>query len=133
MEDYGMSGASGLDLHHIYRTMAWLGEEMETKSEDALAPRCVKYVIEEKLFDKWRDLFADLPAVFMDTTSLSFYGEGGKTLSEHGYSKDYRPGLIPRPLNSDSRGGFQLRRSLIPSLQRMEIGHGDSNFVARGF
>jgi hypothetical protein len=26
----------------------------------------------------------------MDTTSLSFYGEGGETLGEHGYSKDYR-------------------------------------------
>jgi transposase len=29
----------------------------------------------------------------MDTTSLSFYGEGGQTLGEHGYSKDYRPDL----------------------------------------
>src|SRR5580704_12596645 len=25
--------------------------------------------------------------------SLSFYGEGGETLGEHGYSKDYRPDL----------------------------------------
>ncbi len=63
------------------------------KSEDALAPRCIKDVIEEKLFDKRRDLFADLSAVFMDTTSLSFYGEGGERLGEHGYSKDYRPDL----------------------------------------
>jgi hypothetical protein len=47
----------------------------------------------KKLFDKRRDLFADLSAVFMDTTSLSFYGEGGETLGEHGYSKDYRPDL----------------------------------------
>ena len=31
--------------------------------------------------------------VFMDTTSLSFYGEGGETLGEHGYSKDFRPDL----------------------------------------
>jgi transposase len=29
----------------------------------------------------------------MDTTSLSFYGEGGETLGEHGYSKDFRPDL----------------------------------------
>ena len=90
MEDYDIPGAEGLDLHHFYRAMAWLGEEMEEKSEDALAPRCVKDAIEEKLFDKRRDLFADLSAVFMDTTSLSFYGEGGETLGEHGYSKDYR-------------------------------------------
>jgi hypothetical protein len=93
MEDYDIAGSDGLDLHHFYRAMAWLGEEMEEKSEGALAPRCVKDVIEEKLFDKRRDLFADLSAVFMDTTSLSFYGEGGETLGEHGYSKDYRPDL----------------------------------------
>jgi transposase len=93
MEDNDIPGAEGLDLHHFYRAMAWLGEEMGEKSEDALAPRCVKDAIEEKLFDKRRDLFADLSAVFMDTTSLSFYGEGGETLGEHGYSKDYRPDL----------------------------------------
>ena len=29
----------------------------------------------------------------MDTTSLSFYGEGGETLGGHGYSKDFRPDL----------------------------------------
>jgi transposase len=93
MEDYNISGVDGLDLHHFYRAMAWLGEEMEEKPEGALAPRCVKDVIEEKLFDRRRDLFTDLSAVFMDTTSLSFYGEGGETLGEHGYSKDYRPDL----------------------------------------
>jgi transposase len=93
MEDYDIPGVDGLDLHHFYRAMAWLGEEMEEKPEGALAPRCVKDVIEEKLFDRRRDLFTDLSAVFMDTTSLSFYGEGGETLGEHGYSKDYRPDL----------------------------------------
>lgn len=93
MQDYDIPGAAGLDLHHFYRAMAWLGEEMEEKARDALAPRCVKDAIEEMLFEKRRDLFCDLSAVFMDTTSLSFYGEGGETLGEHGYSKDYRPDL----------------------------------------
>ena len=93
MEDYDIPGAGKLDLHHFYRAMAWLGEEMEEKRAEALAPRCVKDAIEEKLFDRRRDLFTDLSAVFMDTTSLSFYGEGGQTLGEHGYSKDYRPDL----------------------------------------
>jgi len=91
MEDYDIPGAEGLDLHHFYRAMAWLGEEVEEKPAGALAPRCVKDLIEEKLFDRRRDLFTDLSVVFMDTTSLSFYGEGGETLGEHGYSKDYRP------------------------------------------
>jgi transposase len=93
MEDYVIPGAEGLDLHHFYRAMAWLGEEVEEKSAEALAPRCVKDLIEEKLFDRRRDLFTDLSVVFMDTTSLSFYGEGGETLGERGYSKDYRPDL----------------------------------------
>jgi hypothetical protein len=93
MTDYDIPGAEGLDLHHFYRAMAWLGEEMEDKPAEASAPRCVKDVIEEKLFERRRDLFTDLSAVFMDTTSLSFYGEGGQTLGEHGYSKDYRPDL----------------------------------------
>jgi hypothetical protein len=102
MEDYDIPGAEGLDLHHFYRAMAWLGEEMEEKSEDALAPRCVKDAIEEKLFDKRRDLFSDLSAVFMDTTSLSFYGEGGEKLDERGYR-----GLSSRspPDDSGSRHG----------------------------
>jgi transposase len=93
MEDYDILGAQGLDLHHFYRAMAWLGEEVEEKPAEALAPRCVKDLIEEKLFDRRRDLFTDLSVVFMDTTSLSFYGEGGETLGERGYSKDYRPDL----------------------------------------
>ena len=93
MEDYDIAGVEGLDLHHFYRAMAWLGEELEEKPADALAPRCIKDVIEERLFDQRRDLFTDLSAVFMDTTSLSFYGEGGETLGQHGYSKDYRPDL----------------------------------------
>lgn len=93
LQDYDIPQAEGLDLHHFYRAMAWLGEEMEEKGQSDLAPRCVKDVIEEKLFDKRCDLFTDLSAVFMDTTSLSFYGEGGETLGEHGYSKDYRPDL----------------------------------------
>ena len=93
LEDYEIPGVEGLSLHHFYRAMAWLGEELEEKPADALAPRCTKDVIEEKLFDKRRDLFNDLSAVFMDTTSLSFYGEGGETLGEHGYSKDFRPDL----------------------------------------
>src|ERR1700687_5274079 len=93
IKDYDIPGAEGLDLHHFYRAMAWLGEELEEKPDGALAPRCLKDLIEERLFDRRRDLFADLSAVFMDTTSLSFYGEGGETLGEHGYSKDYRPDL----------------------------------------
>ena len=93
LQSYAIDGAEGLALHHFYRAMAWLGEELEEKAEGALAPRCVKDVIEEKLFDRRRDLFTDLSLVFMDTTSLSFYGAGGETVGKRGHSKDFRPDL----------------------------------------
>ena len=93
MASYLIDGAEDLSLHHFYRAMAWLGEEVEEKADGALAPRCVKDAIEEKLFDRRRDLFTDLSLVFMDTTSLSFYGEGGETLGRRGHSKDFRPDL----------------------------------------
>lgn len=93
MHSYAIEGAEDLALHQFYRAMAWLGEEIEEKAEGALVPRCVKDVIEEKLFDRRRDLFTDLSLVFMDTTSLSFYGAGGETLGKRGHSKDFRPDL----------------------------------------
>ncbi|EIZ77279.1 transposase [Novosphingobium sp. Rr 2-17] len=93
MKSYAIEGSEDLALHQFYRAMAWLGEEIEEKAEGALAPRCVKDVIEEKLFDRRRDLFTDLSLVFMDTTSLSFYGAGGDTLGRRGHSKDHRPEL----------------------------------------
>lgn len=93
MVDYDIPRVATLQLHHLYRAMAWLGEELEPAQEGALAPRCVKDLIEERLFERRRDLFSDLSVVFMDTTSLSFEGAGGETLGGHGYSKDHRPDL----------------------------------------
>src|SRR5919106_1545200 len=61
-DDYRIEGTEGLALHHLYRTMAWLG--------------------------------AELPAVFLDTTSLYFEGAGGETLGQRGHSKDHRPDLM---------------------------------------
>jgi len=95
-EDYAIADVAGLDLHHLYRAMAWLGEELPAKEQDGrtpFAPRCVKDVIEERLFAHRRDLFTKLDLVFMDTTSLYFEGAGGQTLGRHGYSKDHRPDL----------------------------------------
>lgn len=95
-EDYAIAGVAGLDLHHLYRAMAWLGEELAEKEQDGrtpFAPRCLKDVVEERLFAHRRDLLTRLDLVFMDTTSLYFEGAGGQTLGQHGYSKDHRPDL----------------------------------------
>jgi len=96
MEDYAIPGVEGLALHHFYRAMAWLGDELaeaEQAHATPFAPRCVKDSLEEALFARGRDLFTDLSVVFMDTTSLSFEGAGGATLGARGYSKDHRPDL----------------------------------------
>jgi hypothetical protein len=95
-EDYQIGGLEGLTLHHLYRAMAWLGEELPAKEQDGrtpFAPRCTKDVVEERLFAHRRDLFTRLDLVFMDTTSLYFEGAGGQTLGRHGFSKDHRPDL----------------------------------------
>jgi transposase len=97
LQDYAIPDSAGLQLHHFYRAMAWLGEELdEADQHDAtpFAPRCVKDLIEERLFERRRDLFTDLSLVFLDTTTLSFTGQGGETLGRHGHSKDHRPDLL---------------------------------------
>jgi hypothetical protein len=52
-EDYRIAGAEALELHHLYRSMAWLGTELPEPEQDArtpFAPRCTKDLVEERLF-----------------------------------------------------------------------------------
>src|SRR5215475_5935956 len=92
--DYRIAGTEALQLHHLYRAMAWLGEPLADQAgASELTPRCRKDLVEEGLFARRRDLFAELSVVFMDTTSLSFEGQGGTELGRRGHSKDYRPDL----------------------------------------
>lgn len=92
--DYVIDGVDALSLHHLYRAMAFLGEELEDQKDcTPFAPRCTKDVIEEDLFMARRDLFSGLDCVFFDTTSIYFEGEGGATIGELGHSKDHRPDL----------------------------------------
>jgi len=96
LEDYQIPGTDGLALHHFYRAMAWLGEELSVERQEHATPfaaRTVKDEIEEALFERRRDLFTDLSVVFMDTTSLAFEGAGGRELGRRGHSKDKRPDL----------------------------------------
>ena len=95
-EDHSIEGAAGLSLPHLYRAMAWLGEELPKDQQTGatpFAPRTVKDLIEEDLFARKRDLFSDLALVFFDTTSIYFEGEGGATIGQRGHSKDHRPDL----------------------------------------
>lgn len=93
---YAIDNVDGLELHHLYRTMGWLGESLPDKeqpTDQRLGPRCRKDVIEERLFARHRDLFSGIELVFFDTTSIYFEGEGGESLGEYGFSKDHRPDL----------------------------------------
>ena len=93
-QDYQIDGVEPLSLHHLYRAMAFLGEEIEDQRERVpFAPRCTKDVMEEAMFHERRDLFTGLDLVFFDTTSIYFEGEGGASLGEKGYSKDHRSDL----------------------------------------
>jgi transposase len=94
--DYQIEGCDDLQLHHLYRAMAWLGEELpkdQQKDKTPFAPRCIKDRIEESVFGHRRDLFSGLQLVFFDTTSIYFEGEGGQEIGQRGFSKDHRPDL----------------------------------------
>ena len=134
-EDYRIDGVDGIELHHLYRTMAWLGEELPKDQQGAatpFAPRCVKDVLEEDLFAARRDLLTTLDIVFMDTTSLYFEGAGGQTLGRRGFSKDHRPDLnqmiLAVLLDGDGRpvctemwpGNTADVKSLIPAIDRLQ-------------
>jgi transposase len=92
-KDYAVPGIVAVDLHQVYRAMAWLGERLpddEQAGATPFAPRCTKDAFEEALFDRRRDLFSHLDLMFFDTTSIYFEGEGGVELGQYGHSKDHR-------------------------------------------
>jgi hypothetical protein len=54
-EDYLIPGTEGLELHHLYRAMAFLGDAIEQLKKPTGAVRCNKDLIEEALFERRRD------------------------------------------------------------------------------
>jgi hypothetical protein len=136
IEDYAIPGTDGLALHHLYRAMAWLGEELDAADggqahATPFARRCVKDRIEEALFARRRDLFSALSVVFLDTTSLRFEGAGGESLGQRGHSKDHRPDLMQlilcvvvdaegRPICTEiTPGNTADVRVLLPTIDRL--------------
>ena len=141
-EDYTIEGAAGLGLHHLYRAMAWLGEELPKDQQTGatpFAPRTIKDLIEEDLFARKRDLFSDLALVFFDTTSIYFEGEGGATIGHRGHSKDHRPDLkqmvVGIVLDQQSNpicselwpGNTAGVKSLVPIVERLQNRFGISS------
>jgi transposase len=91
MKGYRIDGSERLSLHHFYRSMAFLGSPVDDQSgKTPFAPRCIKDLVEEKLFSIRRNLFTELELVFFDTTSIYFEGKGGDEIGQYGNSKDHR-------------------------------------------
>ena len=75
--DLRIPGTEGLELHHLYRAMRWLGES--------------KNSIEEALFYIRRDLFTECTLAFFDTTSIYFEGQGGRAWAKMGTPRIIAP------------------------------------------
>lgn len=84
-------GVEDLTLNHLYKAMAWLGEQIG--ADDSGQTRHCTDAIEEALYQHRQSLFGTLSVAFFDTTSLYFEGHGGATLGQRGHSKDFRPQL----------------------------------------
>ena len=136
-----VSGKDDLSLHHLYRAMYFLGEETEDQlGQTPFASRCIKDVIEEKLFERRADLFSGLSMVFFDTTSIYFEGDGGEETGSLGHSKDHRPDLhqmiVGVILNENGEpicselwpGNTADVSSLIPVVDRLRVRFGISEF-----
>jgi len=148
--NHAINGIGEIQLHHLYRAMGWLGEELPAEeaklkgpsSPDmelnvaSAAPRTRKDVIEEQLFSRRRNLFTDVEMVFFDTTSIYFEGEGGEDIGQRGYSKDHRPDLNQmivgvvldnqgRPVCSEMLPGNTTDiKTLMPVIDRLRLRFG---------
>jgi transposase len=135
-QDYEVAEVEELQLHHLYRAMAWLGEELPEEEQAGRTPyaaRTTKDRVEERLFARRRDLFTSLDLVFFDTTSLYFEGEGGETLGQYGKSKDHRPDrkqvVVGAVLDSEGHpvcsevwpGNASDVKSLVPIVDRLRV------------
>jgi hypothetical protein len=63
---YSIGGMDAIERHHLYRAMAWLGEELADQQGRGLVPRTNKDLIEEQLFAKRRSLFHDVGLAIFD-------------------------------------------------------------------
>jgi len=71
-ENYLIPGTEALNLHHLYRAMAFLGDEIQPKGQKTLGtPHCLKDLIEEEVFERRRDLFSEVERGIALGTHLS--------------------------------------------------------------
>jgi transposase len=142
---YLIEGVEDLMLHHFYRAMAFLGEELgDQEGATPFSPRCTKDLIEEDLFLAHRNLFSSLDLVFFDTTSIYFEGQGGSHIGRKGHNKDHRPDcnqmVVGAVLDQDGKpiccemwpGNTTDVKALLPVVERFRkrFSVGSACFVA---
>lgn len=138
---YKIEGIEDISLHHMYRAMAFLGEELDDqKDATPFSARCTKDLIEENMFFARRNLFTGLDLVFFDTTSIYFEGAGGNTIGKRGHSKDHRPDLnqmvVGAVLDEDGKpiccemwpGNTSDVKTIIPVIDRIQNRFNIKNF-----
>jgi len=133
---YAIAGAGDLQLHQLYRAMAWLGEPLPDDQQFGATPfavRRTKDLIEEALFTQKRDLFSGLDLVFFDTTSIHFEGRGGESIGRYGKSKNHRSDckqmVVGAVLDQEGRpmccelwpGNTSDAKALIPIVDRLKL------------
>ena len=142
MLDFCVSRTEYVELHQLYRAMAWIGESIDIgiSKKSKGYQQFTKDSIEYLLFARNRDLFSTLEVVFFDTTSIYFEGEGGHTVGEYGHSKDHRPDLkqmvVGVVLDSEGRpiccellpGNISDAKTLLPVIIRIKQRFGISSF-----
>ena len=133
---YAIQGAGELQLHQLYRAMAWLGEPLPDDRQFGATPfaaRRTKDLIEEAMFADKRDLFSGLDLVFFDTTSIHFEGRGGESIGQYGKSKNHRSDckqmIVGAVLDQEGRpiccelwpGNTSDAKALIPIVDRLKL------------
>ena len=95
-QHYQIEGCESLQLHHLYRAMAWLGEVLpkdQQKDKTPFAPRCVKDRVEEDLLPAHRrDLFTGSPTGFSATPRRSTSRERAEKV----WASKAKPRIIAR-------------------------------------
>ncbi len=103
-----LEGTDNLDLHHLYRAMAWLGDVLSKDQQNGVtffAPRINKDLIQE-----------------------SFPGEAGATIGQRGHSIDHRRDLKPMVVDQKGNpicselwpGNTADVSSLVPVVERLQ-------------
>lgn|GEM_PF-899426 len=133
-ESYCIPGTESLELHQLYRAMAFLREEVDEPGSGTIpgSPHCLTDRLEEALFEPRRNLFTELDQVFLDTASIYVEGEGDQQLGQYGKSKDHGPDLKQmvvgmvfdlqgRPICCELRPGNTADvKSPVPVVRRMQ-------------